>query len=173
MDIDYQLCPKLIHKWFHSVSPCIKLMSNFQVFEQSIQIQASATAVEQCFTDLGLMHQWLNPALRCEPVGDWNTNVGGKSRFVVQMPLWQPTLFSTVVEREPGLVVWAFEGFFQGRDRWECSPQDRGTQLLNRFEFKVPNPLVAAGFKWFAADWTQQDMQAQLRRLKGVAERLG
>lgn len=148
-------------------------MSDSQVFEQSIQIQASATTVERCFTDLGLMHQWLNPALRCDPIGDWNTALGGKSRFVVQMPLWQPTLLSTVVAREPGLIVWSFEGFFQGRDRWECTPQATGTQLLNRFEFKVPNPIVAAGFNWFAADWTKRDMQAQLRRLKGVAERLG
>ncbi|MEO0491442.1 MAG: SRPBCC family protein [Cyanobacteria bacterium J06639_16] len=147
-------------------------MSNLQVFEQSIQIQASATTVEQCFTDLGLMHQWLNPALRCDPIGDWDTRLGGKSRFVVQIPVWQPTLLSTVVEREPGLVVWAFEGFFQGRDRWQCTPQGTGTQLLNRFEFQIPNPIVAAGFNWFAAAWTQRDMQAQLRRLKGVAERL-
>ncbi|XPM58424.2 MAG: SRPBCC family protein [Leptolyngbya sp. IPPAS B-1204] len=41
-----------------------------QVFEQSIHIKASATAVEQCFTDLALMHRWLNPVLRCEPIGD-------------------------------------------------------------------------------------------------------
>ncbi|MEM6425379.1 MAG: SRPBCC family protein [Cyanobacteria bacterium P01_H01_bin.119] len=149
------------------------MSENFkQCFEQSTLVRASATAVERCFTDLTLMHQWLNPALRCEPVGDWSTDLGGRSRFVIQIPLIRPTLRSTVIEREPGLVVWAFEGFFKGRDRWECVPQDSGTQLLNRFEFSIPNPIVALGFKQFAAQWTQQDMQAQLRRLKGVAERL-
>ena len=51
-----------------------------QVFEQSIQINASATVVEQCFTDLSLMHRWLNPALRCEPIGDWSTAIGSKSQ---------------------------------------------------------------------------------------------
>jgi uncharacterized protein YndB with AHSA1/START domain len=141
-------------------------------FEQSIHIRASATDVERCFTDLELMHQWLNPALRCEPVGDWNTELGGQSRFIVQMPLWQPTLLSTVVERAPGLVVWQFNGFFEGSDRWECTPTETGTQLLNRFEFEAPNPIVRFGFKTFAAQWTQQDMTAQLKRLKGVAERL-
>ncbi|MFM7425769.1 MAG: SRPBCC family protein [Elainella sp.] len=141
-----------------------------QVFEQSIKIGASATVVEQCFTDLTLMHRWLNPALRCQPVGDWSTDKGSKSQFVIQIPLVQPTLNSTVVEREPGLVVWEFQGFFQGRDRWECQPLERGTTLLNRFEFEIPNPVVRYGFNQFARNWTKQDMQAQLRRLKRVAE---
>ncbi|ASC69352.1 hypothetical protein XM38_002790 [Halomicronema hongdechloris C2206] len=147
-------------------------MVDQQVFEQTIYIQASATQVERCITDRELMHRWLNPALRCEPVGPWNTELGGKSRFVVQLPLWQPTLDSTVVERQPGLVVWAFEGFFRGRDRWECIPEANGTRLLNRFEFTIPNPLVQFGFQAFAAAWTRQDMQTQLQRLKQVAERL-
>ena len=148
-------------------------MTNSQVFEQSVQIQASSTTVEHCVTDRELMHQWLNPALRCEPMGaTWDTELGGQSRFVIQIPLLAPALVSTVVEREPGLIVWAFEGFFKGRDRWECQPTATGTQLLNRFEFFIPNPLISFGFETFAAKWTKQDMEAQLKRLKGVAERV-
>jgi hypothetical protein len=143
-----------------------------QVFEQSIDISANATTVERCITDRALMHQWLNPALRCEPLGEqWNTDLGGQTRFIIQVPLLQPALISTVVERRPGLVVWGFEGFFQGRDRWECVPTADGTHLLNRFEFTIPNPLVAYGFKTFAAQWTKRDMEAQLTRLQQVAER--
>lgn len=142
-------------------------------FEQSIKIQASASTVERCLVDRTLMHQWLNPALRCEPLGDtWDTSLGGKSRFVIQVPVLEPALISTVVEREPGLIVWAFEGFFRGRDRWECEPIETGTRLLNCFVFSIPNPLIAFGFETFAAKWTKQDMEAQLQRLKGVAERL-
>ncbi|MCG6133751.1 MAG: SRPBCC family protein [Nostoc sp. LLA-1] len=144
-----------------------------QAFEQSIKINATATVVERCITDLALMHRWLNPALRCEPVGEvWSTEVGSQSRFVMQIPLLKPTLNSTVVERQPGLVIWEFQGFFQGRDRWECQPLEQGTLLLNRFEFDIPNPLISWGFKNFAASWTQEDMQAQLLRLKRVAEQL-
>jgi len=145
-------------------------MASYQAFEQSIQIHASATAVEQCFTNLELMHRWLNPALRCEAVDTWSTDLGSKSRFVLQMPWIQPALLNKVVEREPGLVVWQFSGFFEGRDRWECQPNEQGTYLINRFEFQIPNPIVRFGFHTFAARWTQQDMQAQLRRLKRVAE---
>lgn len=145
-------------------------MSQQQVFEQSIQINAPAAVVEHCIADRVLMHRWLNPALRCDPVGEWSTDVGSRSRFVIEVPLLQPTLESTVVEREPGLIVWEFEGFFKGRDRWECQPIEKGTRLLNRFEFEVPNPIIRWGFNTFAASLTQQDMQAQLRRLKRVAE---
>jgi hypothetical protein len=144
-----------------------------QVFEQSIGINATSALVERCFTDLTLMHRWLNPALSCQPVGgSWSTEVGSESLFIIQIPVVKPTLKSVVVEREPGLVVWEFQGFFQGRDRWECQPLPQGTLLVNRFEFDIPNPIVSWGFNNFAASWTQQDMQAQLRRLKRVAESL-
>lgn len=145
-------------------------MSSHQVFEQSIQVDASATAVEKCITDSVLMHRWLNPALRCEPIGDWSTELGAKSRFVIQIPLLQPALNSVVVERKPGLIVWEFSGFFRGRDRWECLPTEKGTSLVNRFEFQIPNAIVRYGFNTFAFNWTKQDMQSQLRRLKRVAE---
>jgi Polyketide cyclase / dehydrase and lipid transport len=144
-----------------------------QVLAQSIEIKATATIVERCITDLALMHRWLNPVLRCKPVGEvWSTDVGSQSRFVIQIPLVKPTLNSVVVERKPGLVVWEFQGFFHGRDRWECQPTENGTRLLNRFEFDISNPLISWGFNTFAASWTKEDMQAQLRRLKRLAEEL-
>jgi hypothetical protein len=141
-----------------------------EIFEQSIEINATSAVVEQCITDRDLMHQWLNPALCCEPMGDWSTEVGSKSKFIIQIPVIKPTLISTVVEREPGLIVWGFDGYFKGCDRWECQPVSNGTYLVNRFEFEIPNPIVTWGFKIFAEKFTKQDMQAQLRRLKHVAE---
>lgn len=145
-------------------------MSSLQFFEQSIRIKASAVITEECLTDLKLMHRWLNPMLRCEPIGKWSTDINSLSRFTIKVPLLQPSLRSVVVEREPGLIVWEFDGFFKGRDRWECTPTKDGTFLLNRFEFEIPNPIVSWGFNTFAANLTKKDMQAQLRRLKRVAE---
>ncbi|MEM1369154.1 MAG: SRPBCC family protein [Cyanobacteria bacterium P01_H01_bin.15] len=142
------------------------------VIENSIEINASAIAVETCFTDLELMHRWLNPALRCEPVGSWSTELGSRSRFFVQLPLLSLSLRNTVIEREPGLIVWEFSGFFNGCDRWECNPMHNGTQLINRFEYSIPNPLIRWGFEKVARSWTQADMSAQLRRLKRVAEEI-
>ncbi|MEM7714980.1 MAG: SRPBCC family protein [Cyanobacteria bacterium P01_A01_bin.68] len=147
-------------------------MPNKEVFEQSIDINATSATVEQCITDRVLMHRWLNPALSCEPIGDWSTEVGSKSKFIIQIPVAKPTLISTVVEREPGLIVWGFEGYFRGCDRWECQPTENRTHLVNRFEFEIPNPIITWGFKTFAEKLTKQDMEAQLRRLKHVAESL-
>lgn len=145
-------------------------MSSPQFFEQSIRINASAVTTEYCITNLELMRRWLNPLLQCEPIGTWSTNVGSLSRFTINIPLLQPSLRSVVAEREPGLIVWEFDGFFKGRDRWECQPLADGTFLLNRFEFEIPNSIVNWGFNNFAANFTKKDMQAQLRRLKKVAE---
>ncbi len=141
-----------------------------QVFQQSIYIQAPLAVVEQTITDRTLMHQWLNPLLRCQPVGAWSTELGGQFRFYLQIPLLEPALQATVIERQPGLIVWGFDGFFTGRDRWQCQPEGNGTRLINCFAFKISNPLVAFGFNTFATGLTRQDMQRQLQRLKEVAE---
>jgi len=145
-------------------------MSSPQFFEQSIRIKASAVVTEECLTDLKLMRRWLNPMLECEPIGTWSTEVNSLSRFTIKIPLLQPSLRSVVAQREPGLIVWKFDGFFKGSDRWECQPTKTGTFLLNRFEFEIPNSVVSWGFNTFAAGFTKKDMQAQLRRLKRVAE---
>lgn len=142
------------------------------ILEQTVLIQASATKVERCFSDLELMHRWLNPLLKCVPVGSWSTEVGAECRFILQTPFWQPTLACVVEQRAPGLIVWRFSGFFRGCDRWECQPTPEGTNLLNRFEFDIPNPLIALGFQLLAAEWTKLDMQQQLQRLRNLAERI-
>jgi Polyketide cyclase / dehydrase and lipid transport len=173
-------------------------MPSLRVFEQTIEINAAVWAIEFCLADLPTLHRWLNPALRCQPLAPaadgsitpslplnhpiWSLDRGSRSRFIIQIPLLAPSLESIVVDRQPGLVVWEFSGFFQGRDRWECQPleaQPAGslagspaprTRLLNRFEFTIPQPVVAWGFNQFAATWTQRDMRSQLQRFKQVAE---
>ena len=47
-------------------------------------------------------------------MGEWSTDLGSKSRFPIQLPLLQPSLKSTVVERQVGLVVWDLMGFSLG-----------------------------------------------------------
>jgi hypothetical protein len=141
-----------------------------QVYAQSIQIAASPERVEQTIVDPALMQRWLNPLLNCAAVGEWQTSVGSQFRFSIQLPIWQPTLMATVIERQPGLIVWQFTGFFVGQDLWHCQPAADGTLLVNRFQFEIENPVVAFGFQTFASGFTRRDMQAQLQRLKQVAE---
>ncbi len=141
-----------------------------QQFAQSIEINASPKVVEHCIRNRTLMHQWLNPLLKCEPVGDWSTEVGSRSNFIIKIPIIQPTLEAVVKEQKPGLIVWGFEGFFQGCDVWECQETPQGTLLVNTFKFEIPNPVIRWGFNIFAASLTKMDMKSQLQRLKRVAE---
>lgn len=139
------------------------------VFEQTIQIPTSPEIVDRCVTDPELMSRWLNPMLRCESIGPWSVGVGSRFRFIIQIPILHPTLDCVVSERQDNLVVWSFTGFFEGSDRWESAPDSQGTLLLNRFSFRIPNPLLATGFNLTASALTQRDMQDQLRRLRDVA----
>lgn len=146
-----------------------------RTFTQSVDIAAPPETVDRCIVSPETMPAWLNPLLKCESAGDWSVEVGSQFRFAIQVPLLNPTLDCTVRERHPGLVVWSFEGFFNGTDRWECLPQNihgkgSGTHLVNTFTFEIPNPFVEFGFNLVAAKLTQRDMQAQLQRLKAIAE---
>ena len=151
-----------------------------QTFTQSIDIIATPEQVERTFTELGLMQRWLNPMLVCTPVGQWSTAVGSRSQFVVKVPIGSLALENRVIDRAPGLVVWEFDGFFRGVDRWECHKIDIGikaeietrTRLTNCFSFDIPNPLIRFGFNAFAKRLTARDMTDQLHRLKTVAENL-
>lgn len=147
-------------------------MADTTIFEQSVYIDAPIAVVDQTITDQQLMRLWLNPVLKCEPVGVWSSEMGSQTQFMIRIPFLNPTLHSEVIERELGLVVWQFAGFFRGCDRWQCQPEIQGTRLINRFEFQIDHPLIALGFQAFAAKLTRRDMQSQLQRLKQVAEQL-
>ncbi|WP_044259999.1 SRPBCC family protein [Richelia intracellularis] len=145
-------------------------MPNSEVFTQSIEIQADLEVVENCITDINLIQHWLNPVLCCEPLDKWSMDLGNQAKFIIKIPIIMPTLLSTIVVREAGLLVWEFSGFFTGRDHWEYQTIINGTLLLNRFEFQIPNPLVFWGFNAFARGLTRTDMQVQLQRIKIIAE---
>jgi Polyketide cyclase / dehydrase and lipid transport len=140
-----------------------------QVLEQSIQINASAVVVDRCVTDRSLQRRWLSH--NYELMGDGIVAVGSYSRLAVNLPLFQFTLSRIVVVREPGLVVWGFDGFITGRELWECRPHERGTLLVNRWELQTSN-LIGWGWHKFARQPITDEMVAQLKRLKYVAEEL-
>ncbi|MBF2096754.1 MAG: SRPBCC family protein [Gloeomargaritaceae cyanobacterium C42_A2020_066] len=146
------------------------MASDTRTFEQTIFISAPVAVVDAWITERERMAQWLNPLLRCEPVGVWSTAVGGRFRFCLALPGFQPSLDCVVTERQVGVIQWTFTGFFAGTDRWACTSMGDQTRLVNTFTFRIPNPLVAWGFDLVAAGLTRADMQAQLRRLKRCCE---
>ena len=160
-------------------------------YTQTIEIATSLAQVDHCLTDPELMHRWLNPLLRCESVGSWSDQVGSQFRFLLGIPLWQPALACEIssrgIEANQRWIEWSFAGFFVGSDRWQMqsvtsmtkdelaegsSKRPELTQLINTFDFEIPNPLVSWGFNLVAEGLTQRDMRAQLQRLQQVAEGL-
>ena len=142
------------------------------IIENDILIEASPAAVERCFTDLERMRRWLHPLLRIEPVpreGPWRTDLGAESRFTLAIPGLEPSLVSRVVRRDPQRIHWAFDGFFVGEDHWHWAPESGGCRLHNRFEFTIPNRVVAWGYERFGAPLTGRDMAAQLERIRDLA----
>ena len=140
-----------------------------QVWEQSIQINASAVVIDRCITELDLQQRWRGG--RCEAVGEWNVAVGSYSRLTMKWPWFQFRLNRVVVVREPGLVVWSFDGLLTGRDRWECRPRAVGTLVVNRWELQTSN-AIGWGWQRFNSQWITDEMAAQLMRLKYVSEDL-
>lgn len=173
------------------MSTSVECVDSTFVYTQSVVIETDLAQVDRCLTDPDLMRRWLNPLLRCEAIGSWSDQVGGRFRFTVGIPLWQPSLDCVIrsrgIEPDTRWIEWGFEGFFVGSDLWRMVPfqtQDSSNQnkanhqpkpaieLVNRFRFGIPNPVVNWGFQMAAAGLTQRDMQAQLQRIKQVAEGL-
>jgi hypothetical protein len=140
--------------------------------EKSIQINASATIVDHCLTELPLMQRWRNGLVTCEPVGEWSTNVGSRSFLRLDNSFWPLSLRNIVVLREPGLVAWEFRGWLRGLDRWECQPSAGGTCLLNSWKWQATNGWIDWWWKSFGAQAIEEDIESQLMRIKYVAEEL-
>ncbi len=140
-----------------------------RIWEQSIQINASAVVVDRCITELDLQRRWRSSP--SEPIGNWSVTVGSYSRLAIKLPWGQFDLSRIVVIREPGLVVWGFDGLLKGKDRWECRPGEQGTQVFNRWELQTNN-LMGWGWQHFYHQQIADEMVAQLMRLKYVAEEL-
>ncbi len=140
-----------------------------QIWEQSIQVDASAVVVDRCITELALQQRWRSG--RSEPIDNWSVAVGSYSRWLLPLPWWQLSLGRIVVIREPGLVVWGFDGLITGRDRWECCPSEQGTLVINRWEIQT-NSFIGWGWQRWNRNWINDQMVTQLMRLKYVAEEL-
>jgi Polyketide cyclase / dehydrase and lipid transport len=142
------------------------------LWENAIQINASATLVERCLTELALIQRWRNGLVIMMPIDDWSTVEGSRSRLLLQSSLLPVTLRNRVVHREPGLIVWEFTGWLRGKDCWECLPTDQGTKLVNRWGWQVNNPWLNWWWRYVGSRALKDDIEAQLMRIKYVAEEL-
>jgi hypothetical protein len=139
-------------------------------WERSILIRASATVVDRCLTEWPLIRRWRNGLVTWE-AGDDPLVVGSRGRWHINHSLWPLRLGASLVQREPGLVVWQLSGGLQGLDRWECRPQEAGTQLYHCWDWHTSGGV----YRWWPVVGRlalEDDSEAQLMRIKYVAEEI-
>ncbi|MGQ9613884.1 MAG: SRPBCC family protein [Chloroflexus sp.] len=143
------------------------------LLEEFVVVTAPIERVERVMTDEALMKRWMSPVVQFTPLDGWQFERG--VRWRLRLTGVGPLLEAgyVVVERRPGLVLWAFDGFWEGFDAWQWLPwQERSDQTLihNRVEYRLLVPGLDLIWPLTVAPLMKLDAQAQMGRLRQVCE---
>ncbi len=145
------------------------------VQEEFVLVQAGFARVEAVMTERPLMERWMSPAVRFQPVGSWSFAEG--ARWQLQLTgLGRLVEAAYIVqERRPGLILWAFDGFWEGFDAWQWmpAPKHAGTLIQNRIEYAIRIPGLAQLWPATIGPLMGWDAQVQMERLREVCEEPG
>jgi hypothetical protein len=143
------------------------------VQEEFVIATATIARVEAALTERSLMQRWMSPAVQFVPLaGVWSFATGTR---------WQLTLSGLgdllradyiVQERRPGLILWAFDGFWQGFDAWHWFIGRAPGEIIiqNRIEYELRVPGLAAIWPLTVGPLMGWDARVQMQRLKEVCE---
>jgi hypothetical protein len=139
--------------------------------EDFVVVRAGMARVDQVMTDKALMGRWISPTVRFVPLDGWRFNRGARWRLSMTGLGSLLEADYSVFERREGLILWAFDGFWEGFDAWHWRPHgDGGTLIQNRIEYRLK--LAGLGLIWPVTigpvmGW---DADVQMRRLQGVCD---
>ncbi len=143
------------------------------LLEEFVVVNAAMDRVETVMTDETLMKRWMSPAVQFTPLDGWNFATGARWRLRLTGvgPLLEAGYL--VVERRPGLILWAFDGFWEGFDawqwlQWQGNPDQ--TLIHNRIEYHLRVPGLDLIWPLTIAPLMKLDAQAQMVRLRQVCE---
>ncbi len=143
------------------------------LLEEFVVVNAPMERVEQVMTDEPLMRRWMSPAVQFKPAHNWSFAQGER---------WSLTLTGVgdilranyiVHERRPGLVLWYFNGFWEGFDAWHWMPDQNHaghTLIQNRIEYELCIPGLDLLWPLTVAPFMGWDARVQMQRLKQVCE---
>ncbi|WP_322487189.1 SRPBCC family protein [Chloroflexus sp.] len=143
------------------------------LLEEFVIVNAPMARVEQVMTDEALSRRWMSPAVQFAPLDGWSFATGARWRLRLTGvgPLLEAGYI--VVERRPGLILWAFDGFWEGFDAWQWLPwqnQTDQTLIHNRIEYRLKIPGLDIIWPLTIAPFMKFDAQVQMKRLKQVCE---
>lgn len=141
------------------------------LLEEFIVVDAPMARVELALTEGAHMLRWMSGAVQFTPLDGWRFDQGAR---------WHLTLTGlgrlleahyVVHERRQGLILWAFDGFWEGFDAWHWLPAAPGqTTIQNRIEYTLRLPIVDVLWPATVGPLMGWDAQAQMQRLKQVCE---
>ncbi|PDV96420.1 SRPBCC family protein [Candidatus Chloroploca asiatica] len=152
------------------------MIERTHLLEEFVVVRAPMGRVEAVMTERDPMLRWMSGAVRFEPVdGVWTFDQGTR---------WQLTLSGlgrllqasyVVHERRPGLILWAFDGFWEGFDAWHWMPQQdpEHTLIQNRIEYQLRVPVIDVVWPATVGPLMGWDARVQMQRLKQVCEEQG
>lgn len=141
------------------------------LLEEFVLVAAPTARVEAVMTERELMGRWMSRAVQFTPRDGWRFDKGAP---------WQLTLTGLgrmleahyiVHDRQPGLILWAFDGFWEGFDAWHWRPAGpTATLIQNRIEYALRLPVLDLIWPATVGPMMGWDARAQMERLKQVCE---
>lgn len=140
--------------------------------EEFVVVAAPLARVEAAMTERALMERWMSPAVRFEPLDGWQFDAGARWRLTLSGLGRLLEAHYVVHERSPGLILWAFDGFWEGFDAWHWLPQGNGghTLIQNRIEYDLRLPALDLIWPASVGPLMGWDAKVQMERLKKVCE---
>lgn len=133
---------------------------------------APMEAVDRIITDRDLMKRWASPTVQFTPRNGWTFEQGAE--WTLTLTGLGPLLKANYVvyDRKPGLILWYYNGFWEGFDAWHWwrapnNPQHQ-TIIQNRLEFELRVPGLDIIWLPIMTPLMRLDMRIQMQRLHGV-----
>lgn len=124
-------------------------------------------------TDRALMERWMSPAVVFSPLDGWRFDTGAPWRMQLRGLGSLLDAGYIVADRQPGLILWAFDGFWEGFDAWHWRSLDDGRTLIqNRIEYNLRVPGLDLIWPLTIGPLMGRDADVQMQRLKRVCEQL-
>lgn len=143
------------------------------LLEEFIAVRAGMERVGAVMTDERLMRRWMSPAVQFTPLEGWHFERGARWRLTLTGLGRLLEANYVVFERQPGLILWAFDGFWEGFDAWHWLPMaadPQQTMIQNRIEYTLKIPGLDLIWPMTVGPLMGWDAHVQMRRLKAVCE---
>ncbi len=142
------------------------------ILEEFTLVHAPMEAVDRIMTEKPLMDRWASPSVQFKPRNGWSFEKGAQWRLTLTGlgPLLSADY--VVYDRQPGLILWYYNGFWEGCDAWHwwqvpTAPQHQ-TIIQNRLEYELRIPGLELIWSSVMVPLMQFDARIQMMRLQRV-----